>query len=153
MAFDSSSVSSVAVLERTIELLVNNCFKRIPLSGTLWGERGNCSPSDSAICNRALCFVRNSLIVADLRRSGKQEGPFSVFSRIVMQSISSGCGVENEIETYLIDHWQLNCLDLSVEEEISDHHILYSTVREHTTRDAQYIRGFLHLSYWTVLDI
>jgi len=60
--------------------------------------------SDSEIRNRSLGFVRNSLIVAYPRRSGKQEGPLSVFSRIVMQSISSGCGVENEIETSLIDH-------------------------------------------------
>lgn len=67
MVFGSTSVSRVAVLERTIAFIMNKCFKHIPLSGTLRGEGGNCRPSDSEICSRSLCFVRNGLIVADPR--------------------------------------------------------------------------------------
>lgn len=81
MFLDGFNSSRVAWLYRTIELYNEWLFL---LSRTIWGERGNCGLPDSEICNCSLCFVRNSLIVANhvhwsTVKQWKQEGPSSVF--------------------------------------------------------------------------
>lgn len=101
---DFGSISLSRVLERTTAFVMTDCLKHVSSSGTVRGERAKCRPSDLEISNCSLCFTRKSLTVADHRplkkwKTMKTGRPviciLAASSRIVMQAISSGCGVEN----------------------------------------------------------